>query len=267
MNTFIYTPANRVPGIARKLKRQLNANIVRQDLYPKSPWLVGGDIVINYGGGTEPVWANFCQYNPVEIINHWKAVRNSADKISTFQMLDMLDVPTLRWTTEKETAQTYERTVVRALVKSTGAKGLTVINNEDGMLPTAPLYTEYYQKKYEFRVHVFDGKVIDFTQKKMLSEEKRKERGIEPMPYIRSYGNGWIFSRNNIQYFPQVDALAIRACKALGLDFAGVDILCNVNKDGTFKDAVVCETNAAPGMQGTTFKKYKAAFQNRIGAF
>jgi len=266
MNTFIYTPAARIPFLARKLARTLHGKIIQQDKYPKSPWLLGGDTIVNYGGGTPPVWENFARNNPVCVINHWDAVRRSANKISSFKALDEASVNTLAWTTVKEeAAEFYDRTVVRALVASTCSKGISIVDGPD--LPDAPLYTRYFKKKYEFRVHVFDGKVIDYTQKKMLSEESRKAKGIEPVPYIRSYGNGWIFSRKSIAYFKEVDELAIRAAAALGLDFAGIDILCNTNKDGTFKNAVVCETNAAPGMQKSTFVAYKKAFQQRIGAY
>lgn len=268
MKTFIYTPASRVPGIARKLCRSLGGKIIRQDLYPKQPWLAAGDAIINYGGGTKPVWEGFVGYNPIKIVNHWDAVRCSSDKLATLRALEDAGVATLNWTTGKVTAQeSYDRTVVRALTRSTGSKGITIIDSSTHELPDAPLYTEYFKKKYEFRVHVFEGCVIDYTQKKMLSEDKRKAKGISPVPYIRSYGNGWIFSRNHIQYFKEVDKLAIAATAAVGLDFCGVDILCNANGDGTFKNAVVCETNAAPGMQATTYEKYRASFREAIGVY
>ena len=254
---YLYTMEKRVPGMARKLARRLKTQVLRSKKIPTQ--MKRGDVILNYGGSTQPTWHQLINFMDITVLNHWDAVKTSSNKIQSLARLWDRDVPTLEWTTDKEVAKTYSRCVVRKLVCSTKAKGIVVVDNNEGEmeLPDAPLYTAYWPKTHEFRVHVFNGEVIDYTQKKMRSKEVREAMGIKPTKYIRSYDNGWIFSRNDIIDLPEIRQLAIDATKAVGLDYCGVDILARVIKEtGALKEAVVCETNSAPGMVNTTFNNY-----------
>ena len=250
---YIYTMKSRVPGVARRLAKRLGTKVLRSDVVPTT--LKRGDTILNYGGSTPPSWGNLLEFMDIKVINHWNNVDRSVDKLQTFRRLAIREIPTLAWTTHDWVAALWSRTVVRKLVRSTQSKGV-LIHSGDGVLPEAPLYTEYWPKTHEFRVHVFDGEVIDYTQKKMLSKEQREKRGIKPIRFIRSYSNGWIFSRKDIYDLPEIRQLALDCTKAMGMDFCGVDILARLTKDGEFKTAVVCETNSAPGMVNTTFENY-----------
>lgn len=263
----VYTIAKRTPFIARKIARKMGTEVLRKDVIPTK--VSRGDIIFNYGGSTPPKWDHLLAFMDIRVVNHWDAVDRSVDKIKSFAALNKAGVPTLEWCTSSKAATNagWGRTVVRALTRSTKAKGVSVIdppspNSVVDELPDAPLYTRYWPKTHEFRVHVFDDVVIDYTQKKMISKEKRKERGIVPVRFIRSYDNGWIFSRNDIIVLPEIRKLALDATKAVGLDYCGVDILARLDKKGNFKEAVVCETNSAPGMQNTTFKNYMNKINN-----
>ncbi len=259
---FIYTLPNRTPGISRRLARKLNATILKHDEIPTA--FCRGDYLINYGSSTEPQWHKLLRFTGVQVINHWMNVASSSNKIKTFQRLDSRNVPHLNWAQHKLGSPTsWKRVVCRDTVTGTKGKGITVVDIHKGdtsSLPDCPLYTEYWPKTHEYRIHVFQGKVIDCTQKRLLSKKERDKRGIANKRLIRSYDNGWIFSRRDIKNDYKLSLLAIAATKALNLDFCGVDILARW-EDDKLVAAVVCETNAAPGMVNTTFDAYIKEFK------
>lgn len=251
----LYT-LDRKPGVAKKLAKKFGQGKDIIFTEGRVTALNKEDIILNYGKSVEPVWAGFLSQLPVRVLNPWGAVKVSVDKVETFRALDRAGVPCLKWTTDPTVVAYFKKAMVRTLVKGTKGKGLLVINDPSvEEIPKAPLYTEYFGQTHEFRVHVFNNEVIDYTQKKKLSEASLKDRGITPVKYIRSHDNGWIFSRNDIVESDDIKDLAIRAAKAVGLDFGGIDIVAKVRK-GKVTSCAVCETNAAPGMINTTFKAY-----------
>ncbi len=121
---------------------------------------------------------------------------------------------------------------------------------------SAPLYTRYVKKADEYRLHVFDGRVIDIQQ-------KRKRRGIpnEEIDYqIRNTASGWVYCRDDVDCPDSCSALAIRAVAALGLDFGAVDIGYNRHT----QTPCVYEVNTAPGLEGTTLTRYYEALERRL---
>ena len=257
MSLIILVNESRIPQLARSLRRRFGGRIVR----PSTEFSVGeNDLLFNYGCSSAP--ENMGQCPSFRVLNHWSSVATSVNKIASLQALNEAGVPTINWSQDADDVHEWRRIVVRHLVQSTGSRGIEIINTKGGEyeVPDAPLYTEYYRKTHEFRVHIFNGQCIDYTQKKRLSAEKLEARGIEPVKYIRSHANGWIFSRNNIFFDEAIVDLAKKATKAVDLNFCGVDILANV-RDGELVDAVVCEVNSAPGMTGTTYKHYREAIQ------
>ena len=109
------------------------------------------------------------------------------------------------------------------------------------------LFTKYIKKRAEYRVHVFNNKVIDFQQKK-----KRSNVAEEINTRIRSWNNGWVYTRNGVRLPPDVKVQALQAVATLGLEFGAVDVLWNDRA----KQAYVLEVNTAPAMEGTTIKSY-----------
>jgi len=111
--------------------------------------------------------------------------------------------------------------------------------------------SEYYDKTAEYRVHVAHGRALFVNQK--LAREGEEYRYKEPV---------WNHCMNNFYFqvvrqsnWPlDVVRLAIQAVKALGLDYAGVDILAGAG------DAVVCELNTAPSTENYSSQKYARYF-------
>ena len=256
-----------VPGIGRKLSRYYGANEVTCNFRPKYQ-VPDNAAIINYGRSQYPIWYMEARERGVTFINKPDAVARSVDKIQTLTILTNAGIPCLEFTTKWEEAEQWYKNghgiIARKTVTGKQGKGITYLppNIPHTGIQDFPLYTKHYAKDVEFRVHVVDGKVVDYVQKKRMGREKLSKIGLaEPDMLLRNHKRGWVFARNNIIHSETVKGMAIRATEALGLDYAGIDILAKVDEEGGIYDAVVCESNSAPGMNSpTTFKAYTKAF-------
>lgn len=175
------------------------------------------------------------------------------DKLLQFKLLTENNVRTVQWTTDKNTATKWKdegsSVFCRMLLNSSKGKGIVMFSGSEA----APLYTRFLNAKFEYRIHVFDEKVIHIQQKRRkVGWETDRKFGI------RNLDNGYIFACTDI-YQPTDDVLAqaIAAVKALGLEFGAVDILQYKN------EGYVLEVNTAPGLEGTTLSKYVEAFKEK----
>ena len=180
----------------------------------------------------------------------------------------------LRNTTDKDTAKKWlakkHQVFVRLSVTASGGTGIRVISEVE-RLPDAPLYTRNYPKTHEFRVHVFDGKVIDFVEKKAKLDERNRDAPAVRDRLVRNHANGWIFAHEALSVDGhgknEIERIALGAVQSLGLLFGGVDILAILNEGNaprTLKSAVVCEVNTAPGLECTqTINAYVNAIRTK----
>ena len=127
-------------------------------------------------------------------------------------------------------------------------------------LPDAPLYTKGILNNGEYRVHVFQGEVILYQKKSRRVDEETGEvitaEGEDAD--VRNLASNWIYRTGNLNRLDRVEALAIDAIDALGLDFGAVDIIMDI--DG---NVYVLEINSAPGLGNTdTLEAYTNAFNN-----
>ena len=161
------------------------------------------------------------------------------------------------WTTDKAVAQQWYdaciTVVARKLLTSHSGNGISLHNGENSdlnpylvPLPNVPLYVKYKKKKDEFRVHVFNGKVIDITQKKRKAGFEGRDN------QIRNHQNGWVYCRENVIPPQGIEQLALNACSAIGLNSGAVDVIYNQLENKCY----VLEINTAPGVEGTTCLKY-----------
>lgn len=250
------------PGVGRRIAALFGGEDNELTCNNKSKQgLLNGALVINYGRGDKPIWWR----EDLRILNHWDAVKVSANKVLTFQHLDFLNVPTLEWSDMADDAFIWldegERVFARTTVNGQKGKGIVVLANPHGIVD-APLYTKAYEKKHEFRVFVAGGEVIDLVQKKKMSAEAfaKKGRFDEIDMDLRNYRRGWVFAHEGLNLGTKgqryIKALAISAMDAVGLDYGAVDILYK-----SYDDMVVCETNSAPAMRGkTTWSAFRDYF-------
>ena len=244
-------PYKATSASARALARATNTLRVRLDGSRYSPRT--GDVVLNWGysGPYPQEWDRL-----VRFINHPKNVEIARDKRKTLELLHHNGVPTVEWTRDIDVALQWfshgDVVVQRNTATGQGGSGIVLcdpkaltVNAPD---PRGALYTKYFKKKQEFRVHVWGNDVLDI-------QEKKKRRGKDVDTKIRSYGNGWVFCREGVVCPEAVSLAAVAAVEALGLDFGAVDIGWNQKKELP----AVFEVNTAPGVEGSTVGRYAEA--------
>lgn len=199
------------------------------------------DLVINWGTPSRCV-------HPKELNKDTSVASN---KIIAFTMLKDLAVP---YCLSKESipddwGKVYARTIV------TGSKGKGIVIGRKDTVPSAQLYTKAIEGD-EYRVHVFNEKVLQVQKKRKMTEEEMRERGvIAHNPLIKNYKNGWIFQKKNFTVPNDLEEVAVSAIKKLGLDFGAVDIVYKFYPK-------VLEVNTAPALTNDRIKLYAEAIIN-----
>jgi hypothetical protein len=162
--------------------------------------------------------------------------------------------------------------VARQIDRGSSGAGIVVATPDDvrqqGGLPRARLYTEAIDKGREYRVHVGmsntgDPRIIDITRK------IRKPDATGDRPFIWNHDNDFIFVREGVNEstIPRdLFQVAVRALRAVGLQYGAVDIVCP-RRGRLAPTQVACyalEVNSAPGMEGTTVDRYAAYFDHLL---
>ena len=211
-------------------------------------------VLINWGSSDHNIiYANSKVYNKAT------AVELASNKVYTFHAFHNANVSCPPWTTSREMAKTWAidgKTVVcRTRVTSHSGNGIVFATTEEELDNIdAPLYTMYIKKMKEFRVHVFNNKIIDV-------QEKRRNTNVERVDYrIRNHDSGFVFCRDNINEPSSLRNVAIDAVSSLGLDFGAVDIIWNEKEDKCY----ALEVNTAPGLEGATLTAYTNAIKELI---
>jgi len=214
-----------------------------------------GDKVINWGATALP---NII--NPNSIINRPGAVHNCSNKVRFFEMMNRAQVTPPFATTmagARSMIEAGHKVVCRTQIASHSGEGIVIAERMD-QLVRAPLYTQYIPKVAEYRIHVFDGRVIDKQRK--IRDPNVPDNRVDWN--VRSHLRGFIFARNATTW-PGIEACeraVLTAMRTSGLVFGGVDVIYNERQ----RRAYVLEINTAPGLEGTTVQNYANAFRRYI---
>lgn len=236
---------------ARDLVRALGST--KAVLKSQSTPMKGRSKVLLNWGNSSPKFS----LTGVTVLNKPAAVASASNKLTALRILKEANVRVPDFTTDRAVAQRWieeERYVLcRTLLRANSGRGITFAKQVSELV-NAPLFVKYVRKEHEYRLHVFNGQVIDVV-------EKRRRGGFEENPvynkFIRSYENGWIMARENVTVSDATRAEAVKAVRALGLDFGAVDIVMGARDNKPY----VLEVNTAPGIQGTTLANYKTAVE------
>lgn len=226
---------------------EMGANALR--VYPDRNYRPKpNDLVISWGCSSAPKWKNPLNYK-YQLLNSWEKVPNAINKIQSFARFKALEVSSPPATTDHYEAKLWLdseiTTIGRKQLNGRAGHGIVVMEKIEDFIE-CPLYTQYKKKKKEFRIHVFNGKVID-------AQEKRKKKGFDGVDSkIRVCDNGWVFCRGGVVLPDDAAEQSIKAVQSLGLDFGGVDLIWNEKENKSY----VLEVNSAPGIEGTTVTKY-----------
>ena len=211
-------------------------------------------ILINWGSSNHNI-----SYTDSKVYNSPYAIQLASNKIYTLTHFTHNNVPCPAWTTDKNTAlgwiEANKTVVCRKTVTSHSGNGIVFAETaEDLENINAPLYTMYIKKRKEFRVHVFNNKVIDV-------QEKRRNTDVQNVDYrIRNHDNGFVFCRTDVNIPDNLHNVALQAVSALGLDFGAVDIVWNENENACY----ALEVNTAPGLEGSTLDAYTKAIMEVV---
>ena len=242
---------------AKKLAELLGTKRVRPDgnYRPRKH-----HFIVSLGAQQYPRWGARADELRVPVVNKWGTLDNAQNKLAAFYKLQEAGIPVPKFTNSREEAKaffTQRRSVVfcRTLLRAHGGRGIVIARSPEELVP-APLYTKYFPKRFEYRIHVFKGEVIDAAQKRLVRAERREE---ERNQLVRNLENGWIYAREGLNIPQALKDACIKSCQVLNLDFGAVD--CAVAEDGSF---AIFEVNTAPGLEGTTLQSYASAIRRHM---
>lgn len=186
-------------------------------------------------------------YSPYQDVwNKPAKVRNATNKKTMLEILDANNIPTLEWTTDKETAKENTPIYCRTELCSSKGKGIKRAETPEEVI-TAPLYTKALDGYEEYRIHVMKGEVF-YAQKKISRHENARTT-------IKNLVEYYFSKRDITRLHPQLYEIPKKTINALGLDFGAVDVM----KKGN--DLRVLEVNTAPGLDNSTADAYANAFK------
>lgn len=195
-------------------------------------------------------------------INKPEDIRTVSNKLAFFNIMFNYDEPdniTPWYCDDIQDAKDYMREykckmVCRKTLNGHSGIGIVIADSSDKLVP-APLYVEYIPKKDEYRVHIFNGQIIDIQRK------ARRKDVANPNWLVRNLEGGFVYTRTDLRVPVPVTDVATKCMERLGgLDFGACDVVYNEKQN----KAYVLEVNSAPGLEGTTIKNYADAFRSLL---
>lgn len=175
------------------------------------------------------------EYTPRADIRYNKpaAIAACVNKLRTFSAFNRAGVPTVDHRALKSTVPNHWETVVcREKVDGRKAEGYRLIDRGEP-LPDWELFTEYFHHVREYRVVVFKGQAFVYYKRETWDEEWKSNK------------HEFIFQKPRAPIHHSMMKSAVRAAKALDIDYVGFDVL--VNSKGAYvfleanSGAILCE--------------------------
>lgn len=216
-------------------------------------------IAINWGCGSVDD-----HVSKSRILNLPELVNAVSNKLSFFQRMNG-KCRTVLWTTDSKLAEEwvgsnarpdYPFALARTELRGHSGSGIVPLHSLEDLrkLKKGTLITKYQPKKSEWRLHLFKGKGVVFTQAKVRRQDMENPNWV-----VRNHENGFNYAHGEeyVRDVPKdVLAQAKLSFEASGLDFGAVDVIYNRG----LNEAFVLEINSAPGLEGETLNVYTEQF-------
>lgn len=197
------------------------------------------DLYFNYGVSAEP-HLELPQLQ-AQLVNHPRAVRISTDKVVSYKAFQRANVPTCEFVTnDRDIPKTWKEVVCREVVNGSNCAGILITDREN-IVKGNPLYTRFFKHTEEHRIVVFQGAIVARYMKTNL------EDGQYDLQLMEADG------------YEEVDRIAIAAARAVGLDYAGVDIL----HDAARGKSICLEINSGPLLTDEAYEFFQQHFNVR----
>lgn len=190
-------------------------------------------------------WGNTESFNntrSTKQLNSLEAIKRTVNKLEMLTTLSSSGIPTPEFGTDPLLVDNFKDDT-----------GNLYIRSKDGIVRYAndfnSILDSYYSKpiplkRREYRVHVFNGKVIGIYEKVPLSEVRPALFKSDTCKFVRCNPEISRVDQNSQQ-------ICIDAVNSLGLLFGGVDLIRDKNKN-----VFVCEVNSAPGLNSLNIQRW-----------
>lgn len=245
-------------GIPTKLIRKEGSRYVPRE----------GDMVINWGNSEDQLWhmkgrQNFSRFTMINQPSYVGYATNKAKAFHQMERSENISLPKYFRSVEEAIQYSQDRDdhfdlILREKLTGHGGEGAHFIPRDEVLTTDYSQYdiklvTQYIPKKYEYRIHVGQGRV-------MLVQQKKRDTAvsIENVNWkIRNNANGFIFAVDDIvEPSEATKRMACHAVGKLGLEFGAVDIIYNEHYD----QAYVLEVNTACGLEGESSRQAYGQF-------
>lgn len=189
-------------------------------------------LIINYG------CSEYNRHQRTKEFNSQIDTRYCINKLLTFRTLKAAGLSIPEFTDRKAIAEKWDKdNLVVCHTKRDGRKNEGIEYRYPSDLLDAYVYTEYFFHKKEYRVLVFNNKVIGIYSK-VLDDE-----------------NNWDLVKLQLRGFNEIIEQCEKAARALNMGFVGFDVVANTRKD--FK---ILEANSGPLITDEAIEAFKKFF-------
>lgn len=242
-----YTRASRPTGRALAEALNLSSHGIRRPL--TSP-----TILIRWGSRVYPLGY------PEKVFNNATAIRKASDKLTALDILEEQGIPHVPYFRTWEEAKAHGGVILGRRRRGMQGRDIVAYPPDETMEvsgfagPSHEWYSIYKQPTREMRLHVVGDEVIRIQGK--YHDFPDDER----TPYVRNHRNGYRFRAPALDLHSSRKEWAVKAVKALGLDFGAVDMLLF----GEDKECSILEINTAPACSPLTISAYAEAIERKI---
>jgi carbamoylphosphate synthase large subunit len=182
------------------------------------------------------------------VYNQSKAIANATNKKLSREIFAKEKVRTPKAVTPENTQDADYPIIARPSTHAKGKNFIILKDNKEFNAHYAQYssqgwyYSAFVNKEREFRVHCAHGKILAIMEKVRGGDKIAWNRAQTGEPFTRVAQKDYIFT---------VAFQALKATKALGLDFAGVDVMLITEKEKP--QAYVLEVNTSPTLNSSDF--------------